>query len=302
MSALISVCSVTYRNLEATRNFVESVYANTFDDFEFIMVDNNSPDDVANYLRSVSEKRNNFIWVRNKANWGIGVGMNQAMRRATTDWLFRTDADIVINTSYWTKLMREMVLAYPEIGGLGTAITGGVQCNNGRYIETDLICSCCMLISYDAIRAIRRKIRSEELNILGRLYPHFNLPERFPYHYRFLEGIKQWTLRADGFWDCGWKNYGMDDFDFSYQLLWVGAHLAKDPRINVTHIDDSMRPDNDLTRNKDVQEGAQYLRTKWEIVEDHWDDPEAPNGKGWKDVWGYLPAHRRYYERIGYKR
>ena len=302
MTPLISVCSVTYRNLEATRNFVDSVYANTFDPFEFIMVDNNSPDDVAGYLRQQSEKRGNFIWVRNKANLGIGVGMNQAMRRASTDWLFRTDSDIVVNTSYWTKLMREVCEANPEIGGLGTANTGGTQFNNGCYIETDLICSNCMLIPRRAIRTMQANIRDHEIEILGRLQPHFDLPERFPKHHRFLEGAKQWVLRADGLWDCGWPLYGLDDFDNTYQILWSGLTLAKDPRINVFHLDDSMRLDNKITRDINVKEGAQYLRTKWEIVEDHWDDPEAKDGKGWKDVWGYLPAWRRYYERIGHKR
>lgn len=225
--------------------------------------------------------------------------MNQAMAECRTDYIFRCDSDILIRTPNWTGAMKKIVDAYPEVGAVGTNNTGGMLSQGPGYIETDLICSNCMLIPRRTIITIQKTIKATRAVTLERVQYFLNQPERFPDYHRYLEGIKHWALRADGLWDSGWPKYGMDDFDYSYQILWAGLRLVKNDGVYVHHTDDSMRAANKEQRHKDVNEGARYLRTKWEIVEDHWDDPEAPGGKGWKDVWGYLPAHRAYKKRIG---
>lgn len=298
MEPAVSIAAVTYRNLPATKAFVDGVKANTSEPYELVIVDNNSPKDVADYLDSLLSLPH-FKLIRNKANLGIGVGMNQAMAECTTNYIFRCDSDILIRTPNWTKAMRVIADAHVEVGAVGTNNTGGILSQGPNYLETDLICSNCMLIPRRTITTIREKIKATRATTLEKVQHFLNQPERFADYHRYLEGIKHWALRADGLWDSGWPKYGMDDFDYSYQILWAGLRLAKDDRIYVHHTDDSMREDNKEQRHKDVNDGARYLRTKWEIVEDHWDDPEAPNGKGWKDVWGYLPAHRAYKKRIG---
>ena len=292
-----SLAAVTYRNLEATRRFIESVYENTSEDFEFIMVSNNATADVLDYLRYCANTKPNFLLLEYSENTGIGVAMNSAMRRCHGDVILRCDSDIVIQTRGWMKLLAEKAEMFPEVGAVGTHLANTKPITTpGKYTEVQWIPSCCMLIHRRALNAIRAKIWKNEFDIVSRVIPFLRSPEKYPEHHKHLEATKQWAMKADGCWDAGFR-YSMDDMDYSYTVMWAGLKLIRDERVKVFHLDDSMRKGNEARREADVGEAAQYLRTKWEIVEDHWNDPEAPGGKGWWGLPWNLPKWREYEER-----
>jgi len=138
-SPSVSIAAVTYRDIEQTKAFVDSVYACTQEPFEFVMVSNGSAPDLLSYLKSQRDTRGNFILKENAQNLGIGPAMSVAMSLCTTPYIFRCDSDIEIQTVYWTSLMREIVDANQEVGAVGTAITGGVLIRRQGYIETDCV-------------------------------------------------------------------------------------------------------------------------------------------------------------------
>lgn len=265
---IVSVAAVTYRNLEQTKAFVDSVLACTKEPFEFIMVNNGSPIDVATYLNSCVEKIPNFNLINNPSNMGIGIAMNQAMRACKTNYIFRCDSDIVIRTSYWTELMRELSDKHPEVGAVGTAITGGKLIDRGKYIESDICLSNCMLIPRRTIETIDRKMK-EELPRVRQAITKLILSgtSRYDGYSKHLGGMLNEMIYHGGYWSPNFP-YGTDDFHYSMLVRHAGLKIVKSELVQVIHKDESMRPDWSAERHRRVSEGFQYWRTFWEIMLD----------------------------------
>jgi glycosyltransferase involved in cell wall biosynthesis len=79
-TALVSVCIPTYRGEAHIAETIRSVLLQTFDDFELVIVDDNSPDDTARFVASYADRRIRFI--RNPANIGPEANWNRCLREA----------------------------------------------------------------------------------------------------------------------------------------------------------------------------------------------------------------------------
>ena len=271
----VSIAAVTYRDLEQTRAFVDSVYACTQEPFEFIMVSNGCAPELLNYLKTQEATRGNFILHKNAQNLGIGPAMSTAMSLCTTPYIFRCDSDIEIKTAYWTKFMCEIADAYPEVGAVGTAITGGVLIKREGYTETDLCLSNCMLIHRRAMEAIDRKMKAELPRISAKISELIKLNVgRYDGYFNHLGNMLNEMHYDGGRWARAYP-YGTDDFHYSMLVRYAGLRIAKDYRVNVLHKDASLSPaepskkDND--RDRKVNIGFQYWRTFWELMEDFHD-------------------------------
>jgi len=82
---------------------IESVLNQTFDDFELIIIDNNSTDNSVNIIRSFHDPR--IIIICNEKNFGIGASLNIGIKRARGKYIARMDADDV---SYPNRLMNQI--------------------------------------------------------------------------------------------------------------------------------------------------------------------------------------------------
>lgn len=282
----VSIVSVTYRNFPQTKEFVDSVIECTKSPFELVMVDNGSPKDVADYLDSLKDKIENYTLVRLPSNLGIGPGMNAGMRACKTNYLFRCDSDIVIQSAYWTQFMREIVDKYPEVGAVGTAITGGKLIRRDHYTETDICLSNCMLIPRRTIDAIDKKMKEEMPRISKKIAELIQAGVgRYDGYFKHLGSIINEMHYDNGYWAKAYP-YGTDDFHYSMLIRWAGLHIAKEDRTMVFHKDESMRPDWTAERHRRVSEGFQYWRTFWEIFEDFYDIPSL--------TWDCWPMNKRY--------
>lgn len=77
---LVSVCIPTYRGEAHIRAAITSVLAQTLDDFELIVVDDNSPDNTAALVSSFVDPRIRFL--RNPANLGPEGNWNRCLHEA----------------------------------------------------------------------------------------------------------------------------------------------------------------------------------------------------------------------------
>lgn len=71
---------------------IESVLAQTYRDFEFIIINDGSTDSTLDIARSYAEK-DSRIRIITHENMGMGASLNQGMLQATGDWIARIDAD-----------------------------------------------------------------------------------------------------------------------------------------------------------------------------------------------------------------
>lgn len=87
----ISVIMSVYNGMPYLREAVESMFAQTYKNFEFVIVDDASIDGTWLYLRSLKDKRIKLI--KNKKNIGLALSLNKALRQAQGDYIARMDAD-----------------------------------------------------------------------------------------------------------------------------------------------------------------------------------------------------------------
>ena len=88
----ISVVMPTYNtNVAILREAVDSILAQTYRDFEFIIIDDGSTNDSVDYLLGLRDERIRLI--RNPGNLGITKSLNIGLRTARGKYIARMDSD-----------------------------------------------------------------------------------------------------------------------------------------------------------------------------------------------------------------
>lgn len=89
---LVSVIMSNYNTLEEfLRPAIESILNQTYQNFEFIIIDDCSTDDSLSIIESYTDKRIKII--KNEVNLGITKSLNKGLREAKGEFVARMDAD-----------------------------------------------------------------------------------------------------------------------------------------------------------------------------------------------------------------
>lgn len=89
----ISVIMSVYNGEKYLRETIESILAQTFSDFEFIIVNDSSTDNSPEIIKSYDDERIRMI--NNKKNMGLARSLNKALKQARGEYIARMDADDV---------------------------------------------------------------------------------------------------------------------------------------------------------------------------------------------------------------
>lgn len=117
---VVSVLMTTYNREKYLAQAVESVLASTFNDFELIIVDDQSKDRSLEIARGLAEKDNRIRVVLNEKNLGDYPNRNKAASLARGKYLKYVDADDLIYPTGLQVLVDGME-RFPEAGfGLGS--------------------------------------------------------------------------------------------------------------------------------------------------------------------------------------
>ena len=93
LSPFFSVVIPTYNCAEFLNRALTSVYSQTYQNFEVIVVDNSSTDNTENILKSFADNRLKIIKVNN--NGIIGYSRNKGIKNTKGDWIAFLDSDDV---------------------------------------------------------------------------------------------------------------------------------------------------------------------------------------------------------------
>jgi len=96
---------------------VESILAQTYKNFEFIIVDDASTDKSRKYLKSLKDKRISLL--RNNKNLGLAASLNRGLKRAGGEYIARMDADD-ISLPQRFEVQLNFMNANPDIDLCGT--------------------------------------------------------------------------------------------------------------------------------------------------------------------------------------
>ncbi len=96
----------------------ESVLAQTFEDFEFIIVDDGSTDETWNIIQRYRERDQRIVAI-SKPHSGLADSLNVGIAQARGAWIARLDADDLCEPNRFEEQLR-FVLGHPEVVLLGT--------------------------------------------------------------------------------------------------------------------------------------------------------------------------------------
>lgn len=92
MKIKVTVLLAVYNGERYLTNAIESILAQTFSDFEFLIIDDGSNDGTKDILgKYAKEKR--IVLIRNKENIGLTNSLNKGLKFARGDYIARQDAD-----------------------------------------------------------------------------------------------------------------------------------------------------------------------------------------------------------------
>ncbi len=112
----VSVVMSVYNEERYVAEAIDSILRQTFQDFEFVIVDDGSVDRTPAILRGYQDPR---LKVCHQANQGQSSALNQGIRRASGAYIARMDGDDI---SLPERLEREVGFldGHPEVGLVGT--------------------------------------------------------------------------------------------------------------------------------------------------------------------------------------
>ncbi|GHT42019.1 hypothetical protein AGMMS49921_06250 [Endomicrobiia bacterium] len=99
----VSVVMPTYNTETHLSKAIDSILAQTFDDFEFLIVDDNSTDKTREIIKSYNDKRVRLI--DGRCN-GLAAALNHGICEANGEYIARMDAD---ETSLPTRFGKQVV-------------------------------------------------------------------------------------------------------------------------------------------------------------------------------------------------
>ena len=124
MTIRVSVCTSVFNQSEFLRRAIDSVRAQTFRDWEHIIVDDGSTEDILSIVESYEDER--LVYIRFPENRGFQAGYDHAVSHATGDYVELLAADEFL----WERKLEIQVPwmdSHPEIGctwGLPTPNVG----------------------------------------------------------------------------------------------------------------------------------------------------------------------------------
>jgi glycosyltransferase involved in cell wall biosynthesis len=174
---LISVILPVYNGAKTVMHAVESILAQTYENFEFIIIDDGSIDETNNILASFKDKRIRLI--NNQKNMGKVHTLNTGIQKAQGQYIAFIDADDVALPARLEKQVN-FLAKNPSIAVLGTATKeiypGGMERIRYRPRDTSAIKK--NIVRICPFTHSSTMIRSEVFNTVGLYDPLKDGPKR----------------------------------------------------------------------------------------------------------------------------
>lgn len=119
MQSVLTVTLPVYNAMPYLTKAVESILAQTYEDFEFIVIDDGSTDESLKYLNSIEDSR---LKVISQSNVGLGETLNRLVGLASGKYIARMDADDICLPDRFLKQVEHME-ANPDISMLGSGVS-----------------------------------------------------------------------------------------------------------------------------------------------------------------------------------
>lgn len=115
MSVTISIIIPTYNHRQALERCLASIGAQTYRDFEVIVVDDGSTDDTSDWIKDFQKRFTGYplLVTRYSNNRGANAARNTGLQKARGEYVIFCDADVVMRPDMLEK-MKAALNAHPE--------------------------------------------------------------------------------------------------------------------------------------------------------------------------------------------
>lgn len=132
----ISVLMGIYNCASTLPEALDSLYAQTYKDFQIIMCDDGSKDNTYEIAKSYAEIHDNIILIQNECNKGLNYTLNRCLALADTELIARMDGDDISMPNRF-EVEIEFLDEHPDFGVVSTPCTyfdenGIFRINHGR--------------------------------------------------------------------------------------------------------------------------------------------------------------------------
>ncbi|MGD9886274.1 MAG: glycosyltransferase family 2 protein, partial [Reyranella sp.] len=202
------------------RRAVESVLANTFTDFELIVVDQSTDGATRDGVAAIADRRLRYIAT---ATVGVAISRNIAIREAMADIVAFTDDDCVCDSG-WLAAIHEEFRADPRaLGVYGRVVPYGRQSEGGWDCLAVAGDSFCPALNLSTTRSVVDRPAPPHLALGGGNNMSFR-KEVFAHHGLFNEMLGPGSRIGTG-----------EDTELSYRLLARRCRLVYSPAPLVEH-------------------------------------------------------------------
>ncbi len=139
---LVSVVMSTYNRADVLPTAILSVLKQTYQDFEFIIIDDGSTDETPEILKKFAERDHRIVVLTNKPNRGLIFSLNRGLKAARGRYIARMDDDDIMMPNRLEHQVRFMDVS-PKTSILAT----GYYYKNRKRPEMDLIPVSCPIPS-----------------------------------------------------------------------------------------------------------------------------------------------------------
>ena len=121
MKNSVSLLIVSYNVRQYIAHAIDAIIKSDLDDFEIIIIDNNSFDNTASYLKERYSHLRQIKIVQNEENIGFGKAINQAASLAKGQYYLILNPDTIIQEETISTL-KEYLDSNPEVGMVGPKV------------------------------------------------------------------------------------------------------------------------------------------------------------------------------------
>lgn len=249
--ARISVLMGIYNCASTLPEALDSLFTQSFQDFQIILCDDGSMDDTYAVAQSYADKHDNIILISNGENKGLNFTLNHCLEYADTEYCARMDGDDISLPTRFEKEI-EFLDTHPEFAIVSCPMihfdekgdfrkgSGGGVIYKKSFLHGSPICHAPSMTRTSALKSVggysvdKRLLRVEDYNLWFRMYAagfkafHLKEPLYKMRDDRNAKARRNWRARRNEMYamSTGFKMLDMPWYTQFYALRPLLAHLA----------------------------------------------------------------------------
>lgn len=183
----ISILMGIYNCASTLAEALDSLYAQTYQDFKIILCDDGSKDDTYEVAKRYADTHDNIVLVRNEKNMGLNYTLNHCLKYADTEYCARMDGDDISLPTRFEKEIEFLdehpeyaivscpMIYFDENGDYRTGTRKG-EVKGKDFIYGNPICHAPSMMRTVAIKSVggytedKKLLRVEDYHLWGKMY------------------------------------------------------------------------------------------------------------------------------------